>query len=365
MRTLALARMGLRFVKQEISRHCLSLIGREAYFPSFVIDAQLTLRCNLRCLQCPMWQTEENEELSTADWKSIIADIRSTIGPFFIKFYGGEPLFRGDTLDLIDFCSKLDIGTLLTTNGTLIDRDVAQALISNKVFVQISVDGAFPQTHDRLRGVQGSHGRVLAAIEYLAGKTPLQINTTIMQDNLDEILKLADFASSKKIRISFCGLITIGFGKERKICLQREHPLFPKDLRKLDFVIDELCKRRKNSSFIVNSVHSLQRHKLYYHHVLRSKKDVCEALGNYLVIKKTGNVQPCPFSEPMGNLKKQTFRQIWKSEELKRAVKESRHCGIAECLITRGCYKQDWLDIFRKVKHFFFFDRSAKSSGIL
>ena len=66
----------------------------------------------------------KEKELPTNFWKNMISDIRKYIGPFYIRFYGDEPFCRKDLLELVDFCSKRDIITSITTNGTLIDEKI-------------------------------------------------------------------------------------------------------------------------------------------------------------------------------------------------------------------------------------------------
>jgi len=341
---------GIRFLKNNFFKKLSSLANCNLYLPPNLIDLKLTLKCNLRCQQCSEWKWSDFEDLPTNAWKKIILDIRNYVGPYFLRFYGGEPFCRGDLLELIDFCSRNNISSLITTNGTLITQGLARELEKNKLaLMQISLDGFRPETHDKLRGVKGTYDKVMKAIGYLKGKVPIQINTTIMNDNLDEILDLCDFACRHKIQISFQGLIDTTSGKE-KLSFPKGHYLFPQDLKQLDYVIDELARRKKYNKRIINSERQLARLKAYYHFSLQLMKKSCEIIANHLWIRQDGNLLLCTFCEPIGNLAKNSLRSIWKSEKTAQTFREMRQCEIVICLIFRGCHKEGYREMLDKVK---------------
>jgi len=342
---------GVRFLKNEFFRKISSLSGKNLYLPPNLIDLRLTLKCNLKCQQCPEWKMSGFKELSTEQWKNIILDIKSYIGPYFLRFYGGEPFCRGDLLELINFCSQNDISPLITTNGTIMTESLAKELRKNNpALINISLDGFQPQTHDKLRGIKGTYHKVMETIDHLKGKVPIQINTTIMDDNLDEILDLCNFAYRHKIQISFQGLINMTGGTE-KLSFPKEHYLFPQDLKKLDYVISEVVRRKKYNKGIVNSRQQFARLKAYYHFSAQLKKKYCEIIASHIFIKQDGNLRVCLFREPIGNLANDSLKDIWKSERAAQTFREMRRCKMVDCLIFRGCYKEGYREMFNKVKN--------------
>ena len=343
------------FLKNELLRK-IPLTGSAAlYGPSPLIDLKITLRCNLKCLQCPVWQVQTADELSTSSWEKIFLEIKEYVGPYFLRFYGGEPFCRRDLFELINFCSSHGIHSLITTNGTFIDKEVAHQLIREKVLlINISIDGARPETHDRLRGVRGTFDKAMRAIENLQGKIPLQINTTIMEDNLDEIIELSLLARRHKVEISFQGLANFAMSGADSYRLETgKNNLFPEREDKALFVIDELIQRKKDNKFIVNTVEQLNLLKRYYKCSIKEKRDNCGAIrNNHLMIKEKGDVFICSLSKPIGNLTYRSLRDIWHSKEKVQVLDEMKMCTIDSCLVMRGYAKEDPRGIWRKVKRY-------------
>ncbi|MFH1760153.1 MAG: radical SAM protein [bacterium] len=318
-----------------------------------LISIVLTRKCNLRCLQCDFWKLDQYNELSTDCWKKIILDLKNFIGPCFLRFYGGEPFYRKDFLELINFCHRNDTAVLITTNGTLINESVAGELVKNKVFlVNISLDGFKPQTHDRLRGIPGTHNKAMQAIEYLKGKVPVQINTTIMDDNLDEILSLAEFAQKNRIMISFQPYNDRLY-KVKTSVHSAGQGFVPRDIKKIDYIIDELCRSKKYNPSIIESGAQLKRIKYFYHGDLTSKKRHCETVGSLLKIRERGEVFLCHYGNRLdagmiGNLSVSSIRNIWKSSETHNKIRKMRECEATECSVQRGCFKERLIDRIRR-----------------
>lgn len=344
--------MGARFIKNEIFRKLSLLLGRTLYLPPNLVDLRLTLRCNLRCKQCPEWKIRHSRELPEEIWKKIIIDIKKCTGPYFLRFYGGEPFMRKDFLSLIRFCSQNEIISLITTNGTLIDSGIAKELARNNIaLINISLDGFKEATHDRLRGIDGAHKKAMKAINYLQGKIPLQINATIMDDNIDEILDLVDFAGKNKLQISLQGLINmLGDGKPiNNLC--KDNSLFVKDPGKLDYLIGELIKKKKHGKALINSDFQIKRLKYYYHRSPQLKKKSCETLGNHMYIRENGNLVLCIFrNRAIGNLSRSPLRDIWRSNPARQEMYQMRQCRETKCTIFRGHYKESYSEIFGKVQ---------------
>jgi radical SAM protein with 4Fe4S-binding SPASM domain len=109
---------------------------------------------------------------------------------------GGEPLFRPDLFDIGEYGVQSGFRMALATNGTLVNERVA-AKIADAGFsrVAISLDGANPETHDRFRGMPGSHALALRGLRNLRDEgVSVQINSTIAKHNVRELPALLDLA---------------------------------------------------------------------------------------------------------------------------------------------------------------------------
>jgi mycofactocin radical SAM maturase len=108
---------------------------------------------------------------------------------FQVNFGGGEPFLRDDFLDILRHAHSRGLTTCVSTNGTVLDgRLVDELLRMAPVYLQVSLDGARPETNDRMRG-PGTFTRILAGIELLSerGYPDLSLNLVVTRTNVGEI----------------------------------------------------------------------------------------------------------------------------------------------------------------------------------
>lgn len=150
---------------------------------------ELTYGCNLRCAHClSSSDVERPGELDTAQAKALIDEL-AEMGVFYVNVGGGEPMSRPDFRELMDHCMDAGVGVKFSTNGTLLDDASADWISARREMldVQISVDGARPETSDPLRG-RGSFRRARQAMRRLADRRfPFKINAVATRANVDEV----------------------------------------------------------------------------------------------------------------------------------------------------------------------------------
>ena len=116
-----------------------------------------TRTCNLRCRHCYMESDGQKYEgeLTTEEAKRFIDGLAEFHVPVLL-FSGGEPLIRPDFFELAAYARDLGVRPTLSTNGTLITREVAQRIKDLGVgYVGISLDG-LADVNDMFRGVEGA-----------------------------------------------------------------------------------------------------------------------------------------------------------------------------------------------------------------
>jgi radical SAM protein with 4Fe4S-binding SPASM domain len=113
----------------------------------------------------------------------LIDEIRSFGDPPpLLVLTGGDPMWRGDLVALVEHASAIGLTVGLTPSGTAAVthqrlRDLRDAGLSR---VAVSLDGPDADSHDAFRGVRGSYRWTMRIIEdVLALGLPLQINTTV------------------------------------------------------------------------------------------------------------------------------------------------------------------------------------------
>jgi mycofactocin radical SAM maturase len=94
--------------------------------------------------------------------------------------------------------------TCISTNGTLITDEVAARLDNPLVYIQVSLDGATPESNDAVRG-QGSFKKIIKGLECLRKRNiEVSINTVLTRRSINELDRLEALAAEygAKFRVS-------------------------------------------------------------------------------------------------------------------------------------------------------------------
>ncbi len=175
-----------------------------------VIVYNCTSKCSQNCLHCYS-ASSSGSELNTAGAKHLLTQLAEVKCPV-VLFSGGEPLERADIFELLDFSHSLGLRTVLSTNGNLIDSQIAEKLFDAGVnYVGISIDGE-QKTHEEFRGTIGGFEKAVAAVKFCKNanlKTGLRF--TITNRNFNQIKYIFSLAAQLNVqRICFYHLISAG-----------------------------------------------------------------------------------------------------------------------------------------------------------
>ncbi|WP_295917653.1 putative heme d1 biosynthesis radical SAM protein NirJ1 [Anaerovibrio lipolyticus] len=174
-----------------------------------------TKTCNLKCRHCYMSSDNKKyqNELTTEEAKSFIDDLADFKVPVLL-FSGGEPLLRPDFFELAEYAQKKGVRPTLSTNGTLITREVAQRIKDIGVgYVGISLDG-LKDVNDKFRGVDGAYEKAMQGIQncVTVGQR-VGLRFTINHHNIQELDNIFDFIERENInRVCFYHLVYSGRG---------------------------------------------------------------------------------------------------------------------------------------------------------
>lgn len=155
--------------------------------------------CNLHCKHCwvdpdvdrpgrdPFAQRDRRDDELTPEQFFGIIDEAKQLGLGHVKFTGGEPLLRRDTIDMMEGAAERKLGVSVETNGTLLDDATIARLAKLKPSqVAVSIDSDDAGYHDRFRGVRGSHARAVEATKKLvAAGCRVQIIMAVTRENVD------------------------------------------------------------------------------------------------------------------------------------------------------------------------------------
>jgi MoaA/NifB/PqqE/SkfB family radical SAM enzyme len=180
------------------------------------IFLHVTRACNLRCAGCYLAAGEASErEMSEAELTRLWPDMVA-LRPRKIVFTGGEPLLRGDILPLLENLKLADpehiVLRCLNTNGWLITRDLARALVGLADEVRVSLD-ALEERNNTLRG-EGSFEAAVRALRvlYSVGFEPIAM-VTVTRQSLPDLEGLLEYLLERRItRIHLIPFRAIGRG---------------------------------------------------------------------------------------------------------------------------------------------------------
>ncbi len=161
------------------------------------ISADLTYRCNFLCSHCycrlPETGSPPRRELSLHEWERILGESADE-GALFLLLTGGEPLLRQDFRDLWTMAKRRGFLITLFTNASLITPEWVEFFAEWTPYrISVTLYAATEDTHRRVTGREGMHGRVLGAMEALAAAgVPVSAKTLITRENVHEFSELRE-----------------------------------------------------------------------------------------------------------------------------------------------------------------------------
>jgi MoaA/NifB/PqqE/SkfB family radical SAM enzyme len=312
--------------------------------PEFATIA-LTIRCNSRCLICTHWKepVERSRELQLDDFKNLIQQL-DEFGVEKIDFSGGEPLVRKNVLlECIKFAHSRDMETYLTTNALTIGDRTAEQLVSSGIrYINISLDGASPETHDYLRGVPGSFSRALSAIDLLKkhikkhnAEAEISLATVITNTNLEELKDIHKLT----LEYDLCGVTYNPYVLDNVYWRRKDYDSdefwVPQErISILKSVIAELIQLKREHGKIHNSTEVLELVPLYFEKKRMFKSGRCLAGYRNIYIDPYGAVQVCG-KGPGLSINNRSINDIWNSLPYWVTRMKIRAC-TQPCLYT--CY---------------------------
>ena len=287
---------------------------------------ELTLKCNSACFHCGSRCTPQSPDgLPVGEYLRVLDEVRARYGNEMTQvcLTGGEPLLYGGFFELAQEIWGM------TSNGTLISREVARRLHETGMgTISISVDG-LPETHDRLRGMPGGFERTMAGVRNLieeGGFHSIQITTVVNHQNIGELDALFEYFGDVDIDSwRVIGLEPIGRALEHPDLL-----LTPEDQRRLFAFIRD----KRVADFPVTYGWCSHYLGLEWEREVRDWYFLCNA-GVYVAgILSNGDIGACLDIERrpetiQGNIGTDSFVDVWENRfELFRKPLSERNVGL-------------------------------------
>lgn len=265
--------------------------------------------CNFACTYCPIPALAKRygeRLLSFEDavagvklWQKHIEDQPQDDEPYFLIFYGGEPLLNREVLErLLPYISDersagrlpKKLGLMLCTNGSLVDERLSKLFARYGVTVAVGIDG--PRDHnDRIRITVGGEPTFIeierAVRQLVSDGVRVVASVTITPAN---VYQLAEYpALLRKLGIS-----QFGFNLMKGEALNRELN---------GGSVEEYC--RAAAIGVTRGLIDMTDDGRCYEYQLEKKLTAlrnglpfsvdCTCYGNQLVVQADGQVTNCPF----------------------------------------------------------------------
>ncbi len=119
---------------------------------------EVTHRCNLRCICCYTEAgTEVADALTLDEQKSVVRQAKQMRARAVSLSGSGEPLLYESLRELIDYIRALGMTVVMFTNGTVLDTDTAEFLISREVVTYFKLYSLKPDVFDRMAGKKNAY----------------------------------------------------------------------------------------------------------------------------------------------------------------------------------------------------------------
>lgn len=213
-----LKKIGILVESQIDETNIVKYIFNKIKYDAFTFSATIltTYNCNLDCVYC--YQKGARGEIATPrkygenSFKFLRSQIANSKGlkKFNLHIFGGEPLlnlspilYLSENLKNLCKAQKIDFISSLTTNGTLLTKDVVLNLQRQRLRnIQITLDGS-EEIHDKRRFFKdgkGSFQRIINNLEYIPKNINIDLRINIDKQNIENIPLLFDFLCENNLK---------------------------------------------------------------------------------------------------------------------------------------------------------------------
>ncbi len=295
------------------------------------IGFMMTNLCNARCVHCDIWKNRGKEDLPTLeDYKRVLSDLRSWLGPVHVFLSGGEALLRPYTPDVLAHGASVGLLMEILTHGYWDDQSrIERVALANPWRVTVSVDAA-GATHDKVRGREKFWEKTHATIQTLVRLRKekrltffIRLKTVVMSHNLEEVAGVARFAARHQRMEVFYQAIEQNYNTPEDPRWFDRSDNWPRQTDRAVQAVQELIALKRQGLPVANRYHQLEAMIPYFRnpdalrvsmqsHSAHETKPVCAALSS-IQVQPNGDVLTCFGKPPVGNIRATPIRAIWEN----------------------------------------------------
>jgi radical SAM protein with 4Fe4S-binding SPASM domain len=176
----------------------LTAAAQAARVPLYVM-AELTWRCNFRCVHCYQeGLRDRHAELTTPEWKRLMDEL-AELGSVFLTLTGGETLARKDFAELYRYAVMKGFLVTVFTNGSLVTDEILalwSKLPPRKL--EITLYGMSRETYTEVTGQPDGFARAFEAIDRLGAMgIRVDLKAPAMRHLMNDLPAMAAFAAAR------------------------------------------------------------------------------------------------------------------------------------------------------------------------
>jgi MoaA/NifB/PqqE/SkfB family radical SAM enzyme len=297
----------------------------------------VTEGCNLKCAMCS-YRDRLPDEITMEEIEKLASELVE-LGLKRIVFSGGEPLLRTDFEQISEIFRGHRVKQTLLTNGVLVKKKIDKIAPYLDELI-ISIDGAVPETHDAIRGVN-SLALITEGIKLTRQNFPdlnISFRTVIQKNNFRQIKDIVQLGLDLNInRVSFLpvDVFSEAFGREHHNTINESSLLLNNDeIEEMRKIIDGIDKKYFENHFISEQYHKLTGYADYFSAALSGSKYppvYCNAPMMSTVITARGDVLPCFFLPKLGNIREKPLMQILNGDNAKTTRNKVKSFELDRC----------------------------------
>jgi len=246
---------------------------------------------------------------------------------FFCNITGGEPFVRQDILEIVEIVRKKAKRIVISTNGYFTDRIINLCKEYPDIGIRISMEG-LPKTNDAIRRIPDGFDRGLRTLFKLRamGTKDIGFGMTVQDLNCHDLVPLYNLARALDYEFATA-------------TLHNSHYFHKWDNKIEDK--ERVCEKfKKLIKLLLHSKRPKDWFRAYFNYGLinyvkgRKRLLACEMGQNGFFIDPWGDILPCngmDEKQSMGNLKEQSWDEIWSSKRAKEVRQKVKDC-------TKNCW---------------------------
>ncbi|MBA2746254.1 MAG: radical SAM protein [Flavisolibacter sp.] len=283
--------------------------------------------CNCRCLMCDIWKgNHDSKQLLKEDMKALIEAMHQ-LGTKQVVLSGGEALIHPDIFVFCALMKQQGLHITLLTTGLTLKRHAIQVVEwVDDVIVSLDGDEAL---HNATRNISNAYGKLSEGINAIRTLSPgykISGRCVIQRSNFMIWSKIIDTAKSLSLTsISFLPADVSSEAFNRTTPWEnarQQEVLIPFELLgKLQYIIKQLVVEHQEdfaSGFILENKDKIKAIGTYYealHGLSDFPEKNCNAPWVSAVVEANGDVRPCFFHKPLGNIRSDHLTTILNSRQ--------------------------------------------------